>query len=512
MCPAMSEVKHRIGSIDAALTPRRPSFRAGSGLSAERMWARSYRNRLRLTDTVIVLVTVAVALLTRFGSDPSDGRGPEFAALYATISLLIVATWMLSLWAYRTRDHRITGVGVSEYRRVAAASVFTFGLLAILFVIVKIEVARGFFMLALPVGLAGLMTSRWLWRRWLTAQRERGHYLSRALVAGSREDVSYVVDRINASSGAMYNVLGAAVDTQQADAPRTDALPCGGGKVPVVADLTTIGMAAANLEVDTVIVAGHPSDDTAFIRDLSWQLEGTATELVLASKLTDVAGPRIHFRPVEGLPLIHVEIPQFEGGKHVLKRLFDVVVSGTALLLLSPLLLVIALVVHFDSPGGVIFTQERVGRNSRTFRMRKFRSMVATAESDRTGLVEQNQGAGVLFKMKNDPRVTRAGRMLRKYSLDELPQLWNVFVGDMSLVGPRPPLPSEVLGYEKHVHRRLYIKPGLTGLWQVNGRSDLSWDESVRLDLYYVENWSLIGDLMLIWRTFKVVLRPVGAY
>jgi exopolysaccharide biosynthesis polyprenyl glycosylphosphotransferase len=507
MHPAMSEVKHRIVSIDAALAPRPSAMRAPAATSAERMWARSYRNRLRVTDALIVLITVATALVTRFGTDPADGAGAEFGATYATISLLIVATWMLSLSIYHTRDHRITGVGVSEYRRVIAASVFTFGLLAILFVIVKIEVARGFFMLALPVGLVGLTTSRWLWRRWLTAQRERGHYLSRALVAGSCDDVAYVVDRINANSGAMYHVLGAAVDTQ-----RSGVLPCGGISVPVVADLSTIGMAAANLDVDTVIVAGHPSDDPTFIRDLSWQLEGTATELVLAAKLTDVAGPRIHFRPVEGLPLIHVEIPQFEGGKHLLKRLFDVVVSGVALLVLSPLLLAIAIVVHFDSPGRVIFTQERVGRNSHTFRMRKFRSMVATAESDRTVLTEQNEGAGVLFKMKNDPRVTRTGRVLRKYSLDELPQLWNVFIGDMSLVGPRPPLPSEVQGYEKHVHRRLYIKPGLTGLWQVNGRSDLGWDESVRLDLYYVENWSLIGDLILIWRTFKVVLHPVGAY
>jgi exopolysaccharide biosynthesis polyprenyl glycosylphosphotransferase len=207
-----------------------------------------------------------------------------------------------------------------------------------------------------------------------------------------------------------------------------------------------------------------------------------------------------------------VEIPQFAGGKHVMKRVLDVVASGLGLLILSPLLLAVGFLIRRDSPGTILFHQERVGRNGMTFRMLKFRSMTHDAESRLHALRANNDGAGVLFKLKNDPRVTRIGRVLRKYSLDELPQLWNVFVGDMSLVGPRPPLQSEVEGYESHVHRRLYIKPGLTGMWQVNGRSDLSWDESVRLDLYYVENWSLTGDLVILWRTLRVLLHPTGAY
>ena len=217
-------------------------------------------------------------------------------------------------------------------------------------------------------------------------------------------------------------------------------------------------------------------------------------------------------RPVEGLPLMHVELPNFEGGKHHLKRAADVVAASAALLVLAPTLLVIAVMVRLDSDGPVLFRQERVGKSGRTFTMLKFRSMVQTAERDLVALREQNEGSGVLFKLKNDPRITNIGRFLRKYSIDELPQLWNILVGDMSVVGPRPPLLSEVNEYENHVHRRLYVKPGLTGLWQVNGRSDLSWEESVRLDLYYVENWSLTGDLVIIWRTVKVVIKPLGAY
>jgi exopolysaccharide biosynthesis polyprenyl glycosylphosphotransferase len=261
-----------------------------------------------------------------------------------------------------------------------------------------------------------------------------------------------------------------------------------------------------------VIVASQPNVEGNFIHTLAWQLEGTATELILASRLADVAGPRIHFRPVDGLPLIHVEIPAFEGGKHVLKRVFDAIVSATGIAIVLPLCAVIACLIAWDSPGPVFFRQERVGRDGRTFTMLKFRSMCETATEDLAGLLDRNEGSGVLFKMKNDPRVTRVGRTLRKYSLDELPQLWNILRGDMSLVGPRPPLPSEVDEYEEHVGRRLYIKPGLTGMWQVNGRSDLSWQESVRLDLYYVENWSLIGDLVILWRTLKVLTHPVGAY
>ncbi len=192
--------------------------------------------------------------------------------------------------------------------------------------------------------------------------------------------------------------------------------------------------------------------------------------------------------------------------------MLDVTLASLALLVLIPVFLVVASAIRRDSAGPVLFRQERVGRNGGTFRMLKFRSMVSTAEADLLDLLDQNEGSGPLFKLKNDPRITRVGRTLRKYSIDELPQFWNVLVGDMSLVGPRPPLPAEVQGYEDHVHRRLYIKPGLTGMWQVNGRSNLSWEESVRLDLYYVENWSLTGDLIILWRTFRVLVAPVGAY
>ncbi|NEN04786.1 sugar transferase [Diaminobutyricibacter tongyongensis] len=483
-------------------SPRAPQLH-----SSEHAWARSYRARLRVTDTIIIFASIAAAFVARFGIDGVATQVAGFPVAYFTISVIIGSSWVVALYAYHTRDPRVVGMGLSEYKRVANASALTFGILAIAFLVAKVDIARGYFVLALPLGATALLGSRWIWRQWLLKQRAYDHYLSRALVVGGRDDVEYVVKQIQQKSGAAYNVVGAALED-----PGAGKLVVGDRDVPIVANLDTITQAASNLHVDSVIVAGQPQGGGTFIRNLGWALEGTATDLVLASRLTDVAGPRIHFRPVEGLPLIHVEIPQFEGGKHVLKRALDLVVSGMALLVLLPFMVAVGIAIRLDTKGDALFRQERVGRNGSTFRMLKFRSMVQDAESGLAALQARNQGAGVLFKMKDDPRVTRVGRFIRKFSIDELPQLWNVFVGDMSLVGPRPPLRREVDGYETHVHRRLYIKPGLTGMWQVNGRSDLSWDESVRLDLYYVENWSLTGDIVILWRTFHVLVHPTGAY
>jgi exopolysaccharide biosynthesis polyprenyl glycosylphosphotransferase len=492
------------GNLTETHYPQRTPVRSPS-----RSWARQYRTRLRLTDTLIILISTAGAFVARFGIGNPRPGGSRFDFAYLTISIVIALVWSVSLYAYRTRDSQVVGVGVTEYKRVANASAVAFGILAIAFLIGKVDIARGYFVVALPLGAAMLVVSRWVWRQWLLRQRRLNRFLSRALVVGQFDDVEYVVRQIQERAGAAYHVVGASVEHAAALRDRSVGVK---HDVPIVSSLMDASDAAFDLGVDSVIMAGQQSGGSQFVRNLSWELEGRATELVLASRLTDVAGPRIHFRPVEGLPLIQVEIPQFVGGKHVMKRVLDLAASGFGLLILSPLLLLTAFLIRRDSPGGALFRQDRVGRNGTTFTMLKFRSMVQDAESALVDLQAKNEGSGLLFKMKNDPRVTGIGRILRKYSLDELPQLWNVFVGDMSLVGPRPPLRREVDGYESHVHRRLYIKPGLTGMWQVNGRSDLSWDESVRLDLYYVENWSLTGDLVILWRTVRVLLHPTGAY
>jgi exopolysaccharide biosynthesis polyprenyl glycosylphosphotransferase len=328
------------------------------------------------------------------------------------------------------------------------------------------------------------------------------------VVLGEPDDVEYVIGQIRKKAAGAYSVVGAVLFSGQV----SSTLNVDGQEVPVVSDVRSLIPALKRIGPDAVIVAGPVPGGSDFVRHLGWHLEESRTELVLATGLTNVGAPRICVRPVEGLPLMHIDLPCYKGLKLMVKRLLDVVLSGCALVVLLPVFVTLALLVTRDSGAPAIFRQERVGRGGRTFIMYKFRSMVQTAESDLSDLAGRNEGAGPLFKLREDPRVTPMGKWLRRHSLDELPQLWNVFKGDMSLVGPRPPLQTEVAAYGKAVHRRLYVKPGLTGMWQINGRSDLSWKESVRLDLYYVENWSLAGDLMIMLQTVRVLLKPHGAY
>ncbi|MBI5161937.1 MAG: sugar transferase [Micrococcales bacterium] len=466
-----------------------------------------YTELVRLLDTLVVLGACVLAMLIRFGvPDPAVPGAEQRISLWAGAAI-IAAVWLAALAINRTRDVRVMATDSFEYRRVISATAMVFGVAAIFMFAFDIRFTRTFFVIALPVGLFGLLLSRRLFRSWIAAQRRRGRMAMSTVVVGPETDVRQVLSQLGPSTASAYRVVAAVLD----EAP-SRVIRIGGETLPVSDQIDDIASTVVLHDADAVIVAGQPRGGGDFIKRLSWSLEKTNADLMIASRLADVAGPRIQFRPAEGLPLMHVELPIYEGGKHLVKRLLDIVVAGGALVALWPLLALIGILVRIDSNGRALFSQIRVGRGGTQFRMWKFRSMVIDAEDRLTELGEHSDGNGVLFKMRNDPRVTGVGRVLRRFSLDELPQLWNVFIGEMSLVGPRPPLITEVESYEDHVLRRLYLKPGLTGMWQVSGRSDLSWEESVRLDLFYVENWSITGDLRIIWRTAKVVLRPLGAY
>lgn len=459
-------------------------------------WVRKLRVVLTLLDLSVIAAATGLAAFAF----------PHPAAGYA--SATVAGFWFLSLCAYRSTELGVLGSGSDEYKRVVTASLVTFGLFSMLSELLVHGLEHGFFVLAYASGLGGVLCGRVILRSWLSRQRTTGRCLSRVVVIGGRDDVAEVVGKIRAKSVGPYLVVGAAVVSAEASTP----VPVDGQQVPVVSDVHSLVPLLNAYTPDAVIVAGQVPGGSEFVRDLAWGLEKSGADLVLASGLTNVAASRIHARPTGDLPLFHVQLPRYTGCRLVVKRFLDVVLSGCALVVLIPVFATLAFLVIRDSPGPAIFRQERVGRGERTFMMYKFRSMVETAESELAGLIGHNEGAGVLFKMRNDPRTTQVGKWLRRLSLDELPQLWNVFRGDMSLVGPRPPLPSEVAAYEEALHRRLYVKPGLTGLWQVSGRSDLSWKESVRLDLYYVENWSLAGDLLIMLQTIRVLLKPQGAY
>lgn len=487
------------------------SARVGASAGGRLAWEKRYARRLLATDIVVIIWAVVGAQLARFGLERSEvtvRRSRDAPIDYTMLSVVLIALWIFLLAAFGTRDSRIVGTGWTEYRRVAEASFGLFGFLAIAAYLTQFDVARGYVLLALPIGLGALLVSRWLWRQWLAAMRRRGRYCSRAILVGSIDSVRSIAEELVRTPSVGFQVVGAVVPKG------IDRLELLSGAVPVVTGLDLVASAMDDLGADTAIVTGGDELTPHNIRRLSWALEPGHRHLVVAPGLVDVGGPRIHMRPVSGLPLMHVETPRYEGASRFWKRSFDLVGAAILVLLLSPVLVVAAIAVRASTDGSVIFRQERVGYRGKRFVIHKFRTMRsdATAELDDLRGLGLADGNGVLFKLREDPRVTRAGRVLRRWSIDELPQLVDVIAGTMSLVGPRPPLVEEVARFDPEVERRFLVKPGMTGLWQVSGRSDLSWEDSVRLDLSYVENWSITVDLVILWRTVRAVIARRGAY
>jgi exopolysaccharide biosynthesis polyprenyl glycosylphosphotransferase len=415
--------------------------------------------------------------------------------------------WPLAMLVSRAYEERFLWVGIEEYRRVLAAAVAILAAVGTISWAFELAVARGFVVLALPLTTALTLMQRMAHRQWLFRQRRKGRYQQTTILVGHRAAVAALDEQLQRSAYQGYRVIGCCLpsDEQLQGVDAFNGLPVLGG-VNEVANVVRL------FQVDTVAVLPSRELDGPALRELGWQLEETDAELLLAPAITDVAGPRVHIRPVAGLPLLHMDRPELTGIRRLTKGVFDRTAAALGVLVLTPVLLSITLAVRLTSPGPVLFRQERIGRCGEPFTMLKFRSMVDGADRLVESLASDGNGNGVLFKIKEDPRVTRVGKVLRRYSIDELPQLFNVLRGEMSLVGPRPPLAREVEKYGPEMHRRFLVKPGLTGLWQVSGRSDLSWDDSVRIDVRYVENWSLAFDLMILAKTVRAVLRGSGAY
>jgi exopolysaccharide biosynthesis polyprenyl glycosylphosphotransferase len=480
-----------------------------AGAAELRRWRGGYARRLAITDVIIVIGVVLMAHVLRYGFAgtlvvPLDGSD-QVQIPYPVVSVLLVAAWLAVLRISGSRAPQIIGAGPAEYARVTSASVYVFGMLAVLSLILKVQPGRVYVALAFPSGVLLLLLSRWLWRQWLVRKRRNGACMRRALLVGDRTKSEHVARQMLRDTACGFSIIGAHVGRLREARDLVEG-------VPIIVDGDDPVDVAERLGADTVIFTGSDAFGPRDLRELGWDLESRSMELVVVPALTDIAGPRIHTRPVAGLPLIHIDFPAFESGKKVAKRVFDLIVGGIMMVVLAPAALGIAIAIRVSSRGPVFYRQERVGLNGQRFKMLKFRSMVVDAEAQLRSLLDQSDGNGMLFKMKDDPRVTRVGALLRRHSLDELPQLINVLRGQMSMVGPRPPLVSEVKRYDEWAHRRLLVKPGITGLWQTSGRSDLTWEDSIRLDLYYVENWSISGDLVLLYRTFRAVLAPAGAY
>ena len=480
--------------------------------SSTRDWREIYAARTAITDLLVLIWVVFGVQIAWFGLDTADvsfrGSASDLVVSYSTVSVLVIGGWLAVLQIFGTRESRVLGTGPEEYKLIINGSMRLFGLLAIAAFLLHIDVARGYILLAFPLGTLVLLFSRWMWRQWLCAKRLDGEFVSRVLLVGSQASALHLAKELGRQPAAGYLVVGACIPGGLDNRNLPDTV------IPAFGDVNKLQAAMATVNADTVIVTSSDELPAERIRELSWGLEPGRQHLVVAPSLTDIGGPRIHTRPVSGLPLMHIETPRYDGRKLFTKRAFDILASGLLIVLLSPLFVIISGSIRLSSPGPVLFCQERVGVNGRHFKMFKFRSMVTDAEALLGVLAREarTEGNAVMFKMKNDPRVTPIGRFLRRFSLDELPQLFNVFGGSMALVGPRPPLEREVNEYETHVHRRFLVKPGITGLWQVSGRSNLSWADTVRLDLFYVENWSITGDMIILWRTARAVLDREGAY
>ncbi|QIG38536.1 sugar transferase [Microbacterium sp. 4R-513] len=471
-------------------------------------WSRSYARALVVSDFAVIALALAVATIV--GSQPytlpllHGGAAVSVWSVVGLIGVILLAALSMS----GSRNARVVGVGTEEYRAILYSCFFSFASVALVAYLASLAGLHFILLVGLGSTAAGLLLTRWASRRWLVAQRREGRMSDRVLVVGSEASVAQTARDLQRTPAAGLRVVGACTPSGRI----ADYIP--GTEIPVSGSVSNVIEALGRVQADTVLISSANELSARTVRELSWALEPGRQHLIVAPSLTDIGGPRLHTRPVAGLPLVHVETPRYGGGKLYGKRAFDVVASGLLILLLAPILAAIALAVKLTSPGGAFFRQQRIGLGGETFDMLKFRSMYTDAEERLRELAfeARDRGNDVMFKMKDDPRVTRAGKFLRRFSLDELPQLFNVFLGEMSLVGPRPPLEREVQQYSQSVHRRFLVKPGITGLWQVSGRSDLDWEETVRLDLFYVENWTMTGDLVILLKTVRAVIKSEGAY
>jgi exopolysaccharide biosynthesis polyprenyl glycosylphosphotransferase len=500
-------------SVSESAIETEKCVRAGrdTAVPGTKAWVSAYLRRAALADWACALAAGAVAARVRFGGQS------DLPLTYLSLTCGLPVAWWMSVLLAGGYNTRFIGLGSDEFRRILTAAVNLTAGVAVVSYAAKLDLARGYLAIALPSATVMDLTARYLLRKRLHRHRVRGWCLRRVVAVGHPAAVARLVTVLRRDTYHGLAVVAAClVDAPEGAGPDGVAgvpvarVPVAG--VPVAGGPGGVAAAVSRFGADTVAVLACPEMDGGRLRELAWELEKTGTDLFVAPTLLDVAGPRTTIRPVAGLALLHVDHPELAGTKQAIKSVFDKTCAALALLVLAPLFAVIAMSIRLADHGPVLFRQIRIGKNGQGFTLYKFRTMVPDAEQRKSQLITHNEANGVLFKIRRDPRVTRPGAWLRRWSLDELPQLINVLIGDMSLVGPRPALPDEVACYDGHMRRRLVVKPGMTGLWQVSGRSDVPWEEAERLDLHYVENWSLALDLQVLWKTGSAVIRGSGAY
>ena len=451
-------------------------------------YAQRFATRLVVSDTVVVLITVA------FSAAIAQKVNADSPVALAAMAVITVALWLLILWGVGSREPALFGVGTTEYARVLKASVILFLLLGTVAYVADFSTPRRFLTIGVPLGTVLLLIERAINRRTLGRSVSRGATLHRVLLVADSCRVESLEGQLTRPKAAGYVIRDVVTVDEHLPAPEE-----------VVSRALEVG-------ADTIVIGTSAPTIHEWTNRLGWMLDNPALTLLIGPDIADIAGPRLRTEPAEGLALIRVDPAALSGPSRLAKRSLDIVGALVALAVLALPMAVLALWVKLDSRGPAFFRQARVGLNGSIFICWKFRTMRVGADHERAALREEFGEDGATFKMQGDPRVTRAGRVLRRFSLDELPQLLNVVRGNMSLVGPRPHPLDDVERYDELAQRRLAVKPGMTGLWQVSGRSNLDWNDGLMLDLRYIGHWSLGLDLLLMARTVTAVLRGTGSY
>ena len=459
---------------------------------ATQVVGRENYERRAMVVTDLVMITIAVAAVLAVGIGMSAPLRLDSPRQFIAVALLLL--WPIMLWEMQSRATAVLGTGSEEYRRVLTASLWTLVLTAAGAYAIGSSRARDTLLVAVILGTMLLLVGRNLMRIRLHRHLTRFGPLHRVFVVAPQSAERVIGAQLERSAMIFAQVGGVTLSESIDPDPEL-----------VVADAIAAG-------ADTLLYAPGNHDDPTWPRRLGWAMEDTELSLLVSPALADVAGPRMSIEPVEGMALLRVDMPRFSGPTRVVKRTIDVVGSLLGLIVLAIPVAIVALLIKRDSPGPVFYRQLRAGVGGSTFMCWKLRTMYCDADQERAALRRLATDDGATFKMVRDPRVTPFGHFLRRYSIDEMPQLLNVLVGEMSLVGPRPHPLDDVERYDDVATRRLLAKPGMTGLWQVSGRSDLDWSEAVTLDLHYIENWSMALDMIILLRTGKAVLSGKGAY
>lgn len=481
------------------------------------LWRYIYVAALVAVDVLVMLLSLVICFAFNPGAYDTVTRAmPIWAFLlaYCVIGLLCLA--------FAGAYHRhVMAEGYELYTKLINAAIFTIVLASCVAFMLNLQLPRTALIIAPLVGLVCELVARWRMRCLLHHHRRRDECKYTTVIVGSSEGINRTLRLMRRNSALGYMpvaVCPIAPDPRMDDAyVVTNFVPDpnieGADKLRVLSFGSRFARTIERMGVQEVYIADVLSRDSKLLHAMSLAIESLGIELAISVSLADVGGHRLHLRNSAEQQVLIASLPQYRTTTYVIKRIIDIVLSAVALVVSSPIMLGVAIAIKLDDGGPVLFKQTRVGIHGKPFTMYKFRSMVTNAEEIKAKLAaESGQTNRFIFKLKDDPRITKVGKFIRKTSLDEFPQFFNVFKGDMSLVGPRPALPDEVARYGSLYSTRLLVKPGITGPWQVSGRSDLSQEQSEFLDVSYIENWSITGDLAILAKTVMVVFRGTGSY